>query len=215
MDKEPITTDADAQAANIINEHVEGASSASDLQRKIEQDTRAITDETRTKINTYVSGMKDATKGAVIDELDAGVGGLYNGKEQIIAESTLEVSGSIEQTVNRIGEVSRHEAYHATNKHLESMQTAAGQGSEETLVLGGKSFKNDTPLVEGLTVHDTGNEFVSDQYVQYEEELVSAASAAGVSMDEVRNAVNVEKDLTLIDDRTREDAAEPQYAMAA
>ncbi len=215
----PQVEESDQEAAAIINRNIEeapdGASSPEQIQEAIKEDIDGVKGETRTQVQAYLAGMKEATKGAQVEKLEDGTGGLYDGTNQKIAKSTLEASGSIKETVARMKEVGDHEAYHAENKHLEAMKSA-DRGDGDVLQLGGKSFKTDTPLIEGLTVNDTGDSFVSDQYVQYKEDLVGAASAAGVSMEEVRTAVNEKKDLTLIDDRTRDKTAgEVQFAMAS
>lgn len=196
------------EAAELINRTLEeeeqtGVRSPEQMQQDIREKTEHLRGETREKVSEYLDGMVDATKGTSVEELGRGIGGLYNGSERKIARDTVEVRGGIRETVERMREVSKHELYHAAHHHLAPMETAATKEEQDDLRLGGASFTEEE-FIEGLTVHDTGNTFVSEGYRGHENKLVSAASAAGMSMGEVRRAINEEKDLTLIDDRTRE-----------
>lgn len=217
---ETASASPEQEAAELINRTLEeeeetGVRSPEQMQQAIRERTKHVQGETREKVNEYLDGMVDATKGTSVEELGRGIGGLYNGSERKIARDTVEVRGGIRETVERMQEVSKHELYHATHHHLAPLATAATEEEGDDLQLGGISFTEEESI-EGLTVHDTGNTFVSEGYRGHENKLVSAASAEGVSMDEVRRAINEEKDLTLIDDRTRErgDAEVPAHTVA-
>jgi hypothetical protein len=69
------------------------------------------------------------------------------------------------------------------------------------LVIGNRQFSQ-TKIIEALVVKETGDRFVSNEYRNNEQELDKAIAASGKTIDDVRHAVNVAKDLTLIDDRT-------------
>jgi len=215
------TVSAAEEAKTLINRNVEeaekeGVNSPDRLKQKISAGMQHVFGETRHHVDIYLNGMKSATEGMQVEDLDDGIGGLYDGSKPKMATDTLEVSSTVEGTVERMEEVSDHEHYHQDNDHLAPMKTAATKDDPNVLVLGGQKFTTDVPLVEGLTVHDTGNRFVSAEYKQMEQDLLDGASAAGIGMDTLRTAINEQKDLTLIDDRTRKnsDAEIPVFSLA-
>ena len=73
---------------------------------------------------------------------------------------------------------------------------------EVVVTIGNVEF-TEVSLIEGLTVAETGNAFVSEDYRRYESDLKTAVSAADLTLDAVRTAVNTEKDLSRIDDANR------------
>lgn len=207
MERFPSTQDSERAAANLVNETVdtaEGQSNA-DLARSIE--TAAKEQGLEKQTAEYVNVLREQSHAFVVDALPPGVGGQFDGSRIDVAPTVLTVDKSISQTVDQIQEVTAHEAYHAMHNHTDAMMSYAGG---PRVVIAGQEF-TETEIIEGLTVADTGNQFVSDGYRQHEEKLRSAAASAGIGMDAVRVAVNEKKDLTEIDDRR----TAPSLALAA
>jgi len=127
-----------------------------------------------------------------------------------IATSTIEIGDSgVSQTIARMQEVYDHELYHALNHHTDAMMT---WDSDATIIIAGEGFST-TDIIEGLTVVETGEDFVSDGYKGHKKRLLSSIVAASLSLDDVRDAVNSTKDLTQIDDR-RDPIVENQLSLA-
>ncbi len=206
------TSSAEELSVQVINTAVQdaeknGALSTSEFATHVEKMSAASGMETP-ETARYISALRNVSHDATVGALPEGIGGQFDG-EVTIATSTLEVgSEGIEKTIAQMQEVDRHEAYHALNQHLEPLQTVDGSGM---VVIAGEEFST-TEVIEGLTVSETGNVFVSDGYRQHEDEVTSAIAEAGLSRDDLRRAVNDEKDLTQIDDRARQ---QKQFAMAA
>lgn len=201
--------DGQAEAAARINWNVaaveqEGQTSPDALKKKIDDDIGHVSAPARHHLVRYLNGMGESTQDMEMDDLGDGIGGEYDGSKKTMATDTMVVDESVETTVARMEETGDHEKFHADNKHLEPMETAATAESPETLVMGGQKFQTDTPVKEGWTVENTGNVFVHDIYRQYQQDLMNAASAAGIGMEQLHEAIDEKKDLTLIDDRTRE-----------
>jgi len=202
---------AEEQAASKINQALlEGkdrSRSPDQLKADIRKKTEGISRDVRRHVDMYVSGVLPAMEGARGEKLQEGIGGLYTGDQRKIALSTLQVRGSIQEVIAQNKEVGAHEKYHADHHHLEAMK-AVDEGDQKTtacdtvLVMGGKEYTEES-LIEGLVVDETGDTFCSDGYRKFQSELRSGMASAGVDIDAVRQAVNVEKDLTLIDDRSK------------
>jgi|SRR3989344_1301795 len=208
-------------AAVIINGVVEqevlqgGETSPDSLARKLREAAEEESKEAQAGVFDYIGALQNSLKNSVIDVLPQGVGGQYDGSKISIAAGTVQVgAGGVSETIARMQEVGEHEAYHKEHNHTASLIVGASAGGDIVAVIGGTAF-TEVKLKEALTVHDTGREFVSSDYREYEGTLVSAVSASNVTMDDVRQAVNVTKDLPSIDDesRSREEAVE--FRMAA
>jgi hypothetical protein len=228
--------DDEREAKSIINvtldkESKKGNHNPKVIESAIRERARFSSNQVRNLVNQYNAGVFREVEGTEIEELEKGVGGLYNGSKEKIALETLKVHDDIKKTIENSKEVAAHEAYHADNKHLEAMKTVDENAIQKepgkeggwknakkdaALVMGKKEFTEEQ-LIEGLTVKETGDKFVSKEYQNHKAELEAGMSAAGLDINQVREAVNEKKDLTLIDDRTqeKEDAAETPYAMAA
>lgn len=175
----------------------EGGMSYTQLAQNIEKTAQEIGVEKN--VVEYVDALRTFSHDAAIAPLPDGIGGLYDGSITI-ATSTVEVgSGGVEQTVAQMQEVYDHELYHAVNNHTDAMMT---WGGEPNVVIAGQEFST-TEVIEGLTVTDTGEEFVSEDYQNYAEDLQTAVYQVGLTLNDVRRAVNDEKDFTKIDDRKR------------
>jgi hypothetical protein len=209
MERYPSSSaDQGSDATAVINETLEenGTGASNDkLAREIEQAAteRGLEKETA----NYVHALREQSHSFVVDALPPGVGGQFDGSSIDVAPGVLIVDRSIEETVDRMKEVTAHEAYHAMHNHTDAMMTYAG---EPTVVIAGEEFST-TDIIEGLTVADTGNQFVSDEYQEMEERVRRATARAGIGLDGAREAVNQAKDLTTIDDRR----VSPSLAIAA
>jgi hypothetical protein len=181
-------------------EDVEGQPlSAASLAGNIENDAQAFGVENQ-QLTAYINTLREMGHRVTVAALPEGVGGQFDGRITMAHATTEVTPENISSTIDCMKEVHRHEMYHATNGHLEGMRTMGGDGA----LINGVSFTS-TEIIEGLTVAETGNEFVSDGYHGYEADLTGAIAGAGLSMDRLRRAVNTEKDLGLIDDRRLEE----------
>ncbi len=196
-----------ADAASAINAAVDeqtesGEVSPSALAAEIQRKAKHLEAEEQAKVQEHIAGVRNISRDAVIETLDPGVGGLYDGSISIAA-STMKVDegGDVSSTVAQMEETSRHEEYHKQHDHLAPKIVGPSAGGGAVVTIGGKAF-SDTALIEGLTVTRTGDQFVSDGYRQYKQDLLEATSAAGLSVGDVEAAVD-EQDLSSIDDWTR------------
>ncbi|MEI8230207.1 MAG: hypothetical protein WCG83_03635 [Candidatus Peregrinibacteria bacterium] len=148
------------------------------------------------EVREYIAALQSSSHTFVIDALPDGIGGQWDGQEIVVASSTLEVgSHGVRHTIAHAQEVIAHEAYHAIHGHTEPMKTVDGQG----VIIAGEGFTA-TELIEGVTVAQTGEESVDESYKRYRSRLLSV-----ITTDEVEAAIS-KKDLTLIDDRSRNSA---------
>ncbi|MBI3816877.1 hypothetical protein HY285_05040 [Candidatus Peregrinibacteria bacterium] len=223
MKPEAQTPTADIQAEVLINQAIESLS-ASDrlsietLQMEVHQlSDRLLTGEEQLKAEEYIAGLRGMNHQAFVSQLDPGIGGEYDGSQITIATSTVAVGAEgIDEATARMEEVDAHELYHQEHRHDQSMDVVANNTDENVVVIAGENFEQ-TPLIEGLTVAQTGHTFVSHVYGEYERRLLAQVSEAGLSIEDIEKAVD-EKNLTLIDDRTREPSpedAEQQMVFAA
>lgn len=179
------------------------------MQRKRE----GLEAQEREKVGRYIAGIRTALQGMVVKELPDNIGGLYNGSSVVMAAETLRVHSSIEDTVAQATETGEHERYHQQHKHMEAMQMGASAHGDAVVTIGNEAF-TDTRMVEALTVHDTGAEFVSSEYVAHERAVSAALIRANLGWSDVRNAVNVRKDYGELDDQSR-GLTEPDLALSA
>lgn len=168
--------------------------------------------ETHKYIASYVTVIStaDGVRDAAVEVLASGVGGQFDGGIAMAKTTMVGHKGeSFEITTDRIEEVGEHEAYHRNNNHLQSFKTYAGAGAP--VIIGGQEFTQED-VVEGTTVHFTGDTFVSADYVQKKQKIEQAALSSGRSMDAIASALR-DGDLTKIDDREHQQDA--SYAVSA
>jgi len=186
------------QTIAVINSTVEESGrtlSPDELARLVQERAEETANVNQEEVQQYVSGLRDISHGAVISSLPPGIGGQCDGSGIEIAMSTVEVNGSVSETVACMQEVTDHEVYHLINGHTKPMDVAADAGPY-AVVIGGEGFET-TELIEGLTVAQTGDQFVSAEYKSYKERLLAAIGSAGISLEQVEQAVS-EGDLTKI-----------------
>ncbi len=210
-----------ADAATVINGVVKkemqrgGERSPDKLAASLREASKEASKEAQAGVQEHIAALQRLTQGSVIDVLPAGVGGQWDGSKIRIATGTVLVgAGDVSETVARMNETGQHEAYHEKHDHTASLIVGASAEGDTVATIGGTAFTQ-TELIEGLTVLETGHEFVSADYRGYEGTLVSAVSASDVTMDDVRKAVNLTKDLTLVDDASRSKDEAAEYQMAA
>lgn len=185
-----------------INATVEKSKGSPDsFQRTLRENAEGLDAQEKAKVDQYRNGIRGSLQGVMIDKLPDNVGGLYDGSVKI-AQSTLEVRGSIEETLAMANETWKHEQFHLKNKHLEPVNTGASAQGENVVTIGGRSFTN-RGIHEAITVANTGERFVSGEYRQFAQDLRSGLSSAGLTMAQAHEAINVKKDLSLIDDVSR------------
>lgn len=185
-----------------INAAVEDTSgSPDDLQRKLKGNAEDLEDFEKAKVEEHQHGTRNALREVIVEKLPEGVGGLYNGDIKI-AKSTLLVHGSIKNTLAMTDEASEHEHLHKKYNHLTPIQYGASADGNTAVTIGTKEF-TDTGIHEAITVEKTGNRFVSQEYRHYQSDLRSGLAAAGLTMQQAHEAINVKRDLSLIDDASR------------
>lgn len=198
------TSSAEDISAAVINTAVErqeqgGDTSYQEFATTVEDIANQAGVETP-QVDAYIGALRTFSHDAAIGALPEGVGGQFDGAITI-ATNTVEVGADgVDKTIARMQEVYDHELYHALNGHTDAMMTWDGA---PTVVIAGEGFDT-TEVIEGLTVTETGEEFVSGGYKQHKSDLNSAIAKAGLNLDDVRNAVNEEHDFGLIDDRQRD-----------
>lgn len=178
------------QAGALINNEVEeaqdrGSVSHQDLAERIEQRAREqkLSNEL---ISRYVTSLRSFNHGAVITTLPEGIGGQSDGSSVEIASSTVEVDEEgITQTIARMEETMRHEAYHAVHHHTE---VAVAPDGPVSVILADEGL-NTTEFIEGLTVAQTGNQFVDESYRQYERKVRAGVRRAGITLEEAEQAL--------------------------
>lgn len=194
----------------VINGIIESQDSTENILRELERKKDLLEGAERQKVEKYIADMRQIFNDMVMDDLGGNTAGLYNGKNIFIDRNVLTVNGSLDETVSRSQEVYEHEKYHAENNHTEPLQIVGDTRADIAAVIGGREFSQ-TELIEGLTVMQTGHAYVSDGYLGYERELELAMQEARLEIDEIEAALNKDKDLTKIDDRTRQ----PEKTLAA
>lgn len=189
-------------ADTVINSAVASSRSFDVIDAKLATDMKSLESQEREAVQRYRDRMREITRGMLMGDLGGNTAGLYDGSNVFIDRGVFMVGASVEQTIDQAREVSDHEAYHAEHHHTAPMQVVDGTRADVAAVIGGMEF-SESALIEGLTVHQTGDSFVSEDYVGYQSTLETAMANAGLSITDIEAAVNDEKDLTLIDDRTQ------------
>lgn len=188
----------DLSAEDVINESVDGNSSSTKMFEEMNRRKEALEEAEAAKVDAYIQKVRPAVAGALVKDLEHGIGGLYDGSNVTIAQDMLMIHSSIQQTVDQLDETRRHEDYHKEHDHTAPMIPATEAPADYVVTIGGRQF-DETALKEGLTVSKTGDQFVSPEYVQYQHDLHAAMQAAGISIHDVEQAVD-RKDLRDIDD---------------
>lgn len=194
----------------VINGIIESQDSAENVLRELERKKDLLEGDERRKVERYIADMRMIFRSMVIDDLGGNTAGLYDGNDIFIDRKVMGIGESVDETVSRAQEVYEHEKYHAENNHMEPLQIVGETRGDIAAVIGGQEF-NTTELIEGLTVMETGNQFVSDGYRGYERDLQQAMEEADLEIEEIRAALNKDKDLRKIDDRMRQ----PEKTLAA
>lgn len=166
-------------------------------ERKVDLETSE-----RATVQRYIDAMRPVYAAMIVDDFSGNTAGLYDGSAIYVDRNVMMVGRSLETTIAQAGEVHAHETYHQTNHHLAPMQVVADARAGVYALIGGIAF-TETELVEGLTVAETGNAFVSHDYRRYEDMVRQAAATSGQGIDGIATAVNKKKDLTLVDDRAQ------------
>nr|AIA12362.1 hypothetical protein [uncultured bacterium] len=203
-------------ADELINTSVEENTSGTAILYDLEKRKEELTAEEQALVDQYRNGMHSVLTTMDVDNLGGNTAGLYDGSEIFIDKNIIMVGQDINTTIEQSKEVERHEKYHQDNNHLAPMVTyaMADTHNSASVVIAGRGF-DETEFIEGLTVSRTGDRFVSAEYVEYKENLESAAAQAGVSLGEIEQAVAA-GDLTRIDDRAKEEEpAKEHQAIAA
>lgn len=196
----------DAPAEIVIHYAIEAYGSTEAALSYLEVRKQNLQAGERRRVGFYIANFRDIFHRMVVKPLGGNTAGLYDGSSIFLDESIPAVGGSVEQAVAQGLEVLDHEQYHQDHHHTAPMRAVEGSRAGIALVMGQQEFTQ-TAIVEALTVKETGHCFVHPLYLSFERALDSAMAASGKTIDDIRSAVNVKKDLTLIDDRTPEASA--------
>lgn len=198
------TSSAEMMAAETINAVTESeANSAvapSVLATRIELAAALLPEDAQPLVSEHVAGLRNLESDVVIEPLDAGVGGQYDGSVSIATDTILVDQSGIGETVERMAEVDAHEAYHRDHGHLDPLATVESQEGNTVVTIGGRGFDR-TALTEAVTVIETGQEFVSEGYKKYVRDLQDAVAVSSVTYAQIRDALN-KRNLVDVDDAT-------------
>ncbi len=189
-------------AEDLINQSVLEGDSSSEILASIDSGKEHLEAQERATIDSYIAAMRPIYAAMVVDEFSGNIAGLYDGSQIYVDQAVMMVGESVDTTIAQAQEVYDHETYHQANNHLAPMKVVAGMRDGVYAVIGGVAFTQ-TELIEGLTVAETGNQFVSAEYKAHERAIRKAADASGEGISGIAEAVNNKKDLTLIDDRAK------------
>lgn len=147
---------------------------------------------------------------APLSELDAPngevVGGQYDPKKKriYIDKELVESAVYEDKGLPALKAVKKHEVYHAEN-HNGVLRGGREKNGQIVFTIGGEDFTQNE-LFEAINTIDTGDalptEFESKEYALLASKLLRAIkqSQLGLTLEEVRMAINVKKDLTSITD---------------
>ena len=201
-------------AEELINITVDNAESETQIVSDLQREKEVLEAEEKATVERYIAAMRPIYAGMVMDDFEGNIAGLYDGSEIYVDRSVMMVGDSVEQTIAQAEEVYDHESYHQDNNHTAPLHVMAETKGEIAAVIGGVEF-TETELIEGLTVKQTGDQFVSVEYVAFKENLERAMTNAELSVSDVENAINAQHDVTLIDDRIADPALEEYQALSA
>ena len=192
-----------ATGEDCINHTVLESDTPHQLDNDLRTNAEHLEDAERAKVDRYRAGIRSSVRNVLIEDLDAGIGGQFDKAGDVtIAKNTLLVGKSIDATGRRSQETYRHEMYHKLHDHLDPVKTGNTAEGETVVTIGNYEFTEVT-IHEAITVANTGDEFVSDDYRKYSSDLKAGLSSAGLTMEDAHQAINVKKDLSLIDDASR------------
>ncbi len=194
-------------AEECINETVEQAAGSPDtFLQDVKGNAEHLEQQEKAKVYQYIDGVRGAIQGAVIADLPTGIGGTCSDQHIQIAEDALAVGDSIEMTIAKAQEIGDHEKYHRDNHHSAPMKVGASAKGDTVATIGREKF-TDKRLVEALTVHETGNRFVAQSYIEHVEHTTRALVRANLDWNDLAEAINEKKDYGLVDDHSRAMAA--------
>lgn len=198
METPATTSSAEEQAVIAINGTIEDAASKEELLRNLEGEQKNAEGAKKERINDYIQGIRPQIEDVMVDDLEEGVGGEFDGEKKTIAKESLAVHASIQETIDMTTEIVEHETYHEENDHTKPMQSGSSAKGETVVTLGTEKFK-DRDFIEGITVLRTGDRFVSNEYRGFRRKMERALRNSDTTIEQVEHAVK-QKDLRLIDD---------------
>lgn len=184
-----------------INTAIESGHSKEEIFANLEKAKDAAEGAKRETIEAYIGGIRGPLQGMLVKELDAGVGGLNQGETVVMAKDSLYIDATIEATIAKIKEIADHEKYHKEFGHTRPMVKGSSAEGEAIVTIGGEKMDSET-LFEGITVDQTGDAVVSDEYRGFNATFSAAIEEADLSVRDVEKAI-MSKDLRRIDDADR------------
>jgi hypothetical protein len=191
----------EGQATCLINAVISNANalSADSLTSTLEQELRER-ELINKNIEQYLKSLRENCHGMMVNQLPKGVGGECRAGNITLATNTFLIGpDGISDAIGKIEEVAAHELYHQEHQHTVTLYETVD--AEMNVTIAGTQFEVRN-LIEGLTVHSTGHQFVSAEYKKHEAQLINAVNESDITMDDVEEAVNVTGDLMAIDDRS-------------
>lgn len=160
-------------------------------------------------VRPYIEELRRWSHEVTIGALPEGVGGQFDGSIDVALRTVDIDPRGLEWTILAMQEAYAHELYHTTHEHLKPMQT---MDETDSVIIAGEGIET-RDIIEALTVEETGDETVSQEYQENRGHVFSLLAHAGLGIADMREAVNEAHDLTLLDDR-RHASTEPQTSIA-
>ncbi len=192
----------------IINDAVDESQSSQQLIAMLDRRKECLEGAGRQEVDAYIKGVRPQINDMLVKDLGENIGGECTSSSITMGKSSLYVFTTTEDAIARTKEVSKHEHYHQEHHHTAPMIAGASATGDHVVTIGGRSF-TDTALIEGITVDQTGDQFVSSTYVRYQQDLRSAVASAGITIGDVEDAID-DQDLRPIDDRETDVISEPE-----
>ncbi len=180
----------------------------------LEASKGVLASEERRTVEAYINALRPIYAEMIVRDFAGNTAGLYDGSAIYLDRSVPAVDASVEETIARAKEVYGHEGYHQLHRHTEPLQVIAETKDDIAAVIGGVEF-TETALIEGLTVRETGDQFVSEEYLEYERMIDRAVARSERTLEDIKHSVNVTKNIAAIDDRaSQRHDAETQWAVS-
>lgn len=158
-------------------------------------------------VGKRIKDVKIARLSSSTNSSGEGVAGLWNGKHIFISDKLIEqaVRDGGKVSMDTLEAVKLHEEYHKQHKHEEPLKAGRTAKSNTIVTIGGIDFTG-TELREGINTIDTGDKLPehmrAKSYLAHADKLQKAvaASSRGISLRDVRRAINDHKDMSKIED---------------
>jgi len=167
------------------------------------KDVAGISDQAVEQLVPFLDALEIQLSGAYIADLSAhDAAGIWDGSSVLIDPYVIQTGN-----IDYVSQVRTHEEYHAKHEHHIPLRRGTQVASMDATVfqIGGLMFSQ-RELIEGLNTLDVDKgalaAYSADEYRAYAQKVLRAATQCTEhTLDEIRHAVNVSKDMSLVDDR--------------